>query len=483
VILYGTAVDTVDPKCFVDDATLYSLHRMNPSAFATAPAHQHALSHLAKVSLPVTPDRLCTPDQFIEASIEGLANSRTVTLDMTALPHVVPQRGSDAVIDPEAAYVVTGGFGGFGMIVAGHLINQGARCLALIGRSGATTDRARQQIAEWRGQGVTIRESLIDIANPYAVDKFFAALSVQRPVKGILHAAGVVDDIPIASMTSDQLIRVMRPKVNGAWNLHVCSLKHQLPLDHFVLFSSGSALVGNRGQANYVAANAVLDSLAAYRQSRGLPATSINWGALAEVGMATDEDLRRNFQLMGITPFSPDLAMAAMTRTLQYRPAQIGIMDVDWAQWGKFEPTGGKSLRFAHLTGARNVGVNASVAETLRRLPPDERFEIVELMLAEQVAQTLKIAPDRIEVKQSLTDMGVDSLMAVQLQIAINMAFGVEISAFELTRGVSIRHLVTPLLERMALSGDRDRATVAELDKSPASLPTAVDVVAPQLTV
>jgi acyl carrier protein len=168
--------------------------------------------------------------------------------------------------------------------------------------------------------------------------------------------------------------------------------------------------------------------------------------------MATEEDLRRNFQLMGITPFSPEVAMSALTSTLRFQPPQIGIMDVDWVQWGKFEPTGGKSLRFAHLTGARNGGLNASLADSLRRLAGEERFEIVELMLAEKIAETLRIPPERIDVKQSLSDMGVDSLMAVQLQIAINMAFGVEVSAFELTRGASIRQLTTPLLERMGLT-------------------------------
>jgi acyl carrier protein len=170
------------------------------------------------------------------------------------------------------------------------------------------------------------------------------------------------------------------------------------------------------------------------------------------VGMATEGDLGRQFELMGITPFSPEDAMSALTSTLRYQPSQIGIMDVNWVQWGKFEPTGGKSLRFAHLTGARNGGLNGSVADSLGRLPAEERFEIVELMLAEKIAQTLRIPPERIDVKQSLTDMGVDSLMAVQLQIAVNMTFGVELSAFELTRGVSIRQLTTPLLERMGLS-------------------------------
>jgi acyl carrier protein len=266
-----------------------------------------------------------------------------------------------------------------------------------------------------------------------------------------------VRDARIADMTREQLEAVMRPKVLGAWNLHTASLKHRLPLEHFVLFSSVASIVGNGGQANYVAANTVLDSLAAHRTAAGLAATSINWGALAEVGMATSEDLLRHFQLMGITPFSADDAMIGLNAALRFQPGQIGIMEVDWPQWGKFEPTGGKSLRFAHLTGKREGAGNQSMADSLRQLPPDERFSIVELMLAEQVAQTLRIPAERIDLKRPLTDMGIDSLMTVELQIAVNMTFGIELSALELTRGFSITELTTPLMQRMGLA-DADSA-------------------------
>ena len=318
---------------------------------------------------------------------------------------------------------------------------------------------------------MSIREALVDITSHDAVDALLADVAAEREVKGIIHAAGVVNDVRIGDMTRDQLVAVMRPKVLGAWNLHISSLRHQLPLDHFVLFSSVASIVGNGGQANYVAANTVLDSLAAYRRARGFAASSINWGALAEVGMATNEELRRQFQLMGITPFSADEAMSGLSATLRYQPTQIGIMDVDWVQWGKFEPAGGKSLRFAHLTGKRDGGLDNSLAASLRQMPSAERFALAELMLAEQVAQTLRIPAERIDVKRPLTDMGIDSLMTVELQIAINMTFGVELSALELTRGFSISQLTTPLLERMGLpasgAGDgrgQSEPAIAEID-------------------
>lgn len=451
VVVYGAA-ESVDPARFIDSSAVYSLHRIHPTALAAAGAtvYQAALPGLATgASHFGVPDSVCSA-QELTTEADGARNRRIV--DMSVMGDVVPAQAGEAIIDPAGAYVITGGFGGFGMAVADFLIAQGAGHVVLVGRSGAGTDGARERIAAWRERGVTIREALLDIASCDAVEALFNDLTAHHKVKGIFHAAGVVNDARIADMTADQLAGVMCPKVQGAWNLHLCSLRHQLPLDQFVLFSSAASIVGNGGQANYVAANAVLDALAAHRRARGLPGISINWGALADVGMATDDELRRQFQLMGIFPFSTGEAMSGLHAALRFQPVQIGIMDTDWVQWGKFEPTGGKSLRFAHLTGRRGGGLNSSLVDSLRQLAPQEQFDVAELMLAEQVAQTLRTSAERIDVRRPLSEMGIDSLMAVELQIAVNVAFGVEFSAFELIRGVSIHQLTTPLLERMGLS-------------------------------
>lgn len=456
VVLHGPAIESVDPASFVDSGTMYSLHRVNPAslAAANAPLYRTALTELSSWMNNAEPPsgRQSSAHALSRQSAEELRSTPPRVVDMSELHELVPPGTGEVVIDPAAAYVITGGFGGFGMAVAGYLIAKGARHIVLIGRSGATTDAAKGQITTWRATGITIREALLDIANRDAVDALFAELSAERAVKGILHVAGVVQDVRIADMTRDQLAAVMRPKVLGAWNLHACSVQHRLPLDYFVLFSSIASLVGNGGQANYVAANAVLDSMAAYRVACGLPASSINWGALADVGMATNHELLRQFQLMGVTPFDATEAMAGLHASLRFQPPQIAVMNVDFVQWGRFEPTGGKSLRFAHLTGKRGGGASQSMAESLRQLPAEQRFSVVELMLAEQVAQTLRIPAERIDLKRPLTEMGIDSLMTVELQIAINMTFGIELSALELTRGFSINQLTVPLLQRMGFS-------------------------------
>jgi NAD(P)-dependent dehydrogenase (short-subunit alcohol dehydrogenase family)/acyl carrier protein len=364
-------------------------------------------------------------------------------------------------IDANAAYLITGGFGGFGMAVAGYLVDRGARNIILAGRSGATTEAAKAQIDAWRQQGATVHEARLDITDSGALDAFIAERAGQHVIKGIFHAAGVVDDGPIADMTQERLLKVMRPKVQGAVNLHEASLRHKWPLDYFVMFSSVASLVGNAGQANYVAANAVLDSLAAARRAQGLAGTSVNWGALAEVGMAANEELQRQFQLMGIAPIRTEDALRGLEMVMRYQPTQVGVMDVDWVQWGKFETTGGKSPLFVHLTGKGKGSLNSSLADALRAMTAEEQFDVAELMLAEQVAQTLRIPVERIDVKRPLTDMGIDSLMAVELQIAINVKFGVEFSALELTRGFSISQLTESLLDRLGLIGESAETAVS----------------------
>jgi acyl transferase domain-containing protein/acyl carrier protein len=460
VVLYGRANESVEVGRFVDPATMHALYRVDSTALAAtnlAP-YRAALDAVAASSpgsaVPAADD-LCPAEELPARAFGEQGGGRRRVVDMRALPRIVPADTVATSIDPEAAYLITGGYGGFGMGVATELIAQGARHIVLIGRSGATTDRAREQLGRWRQQGVTVREALIDIGVPQAVDALYADVSAARPVKGVFHAAGVLEDTIIRDMTREQLVAVMRPKVRGAWNLHFSSLRYGSPLDHFVLFSSASSIIGNSRQANYVAANAVLDALAAHRNASGLAGCSINWGALGEVGMAADnEALLRHFELMGMNPLRLAQAMYGLGAALRYRPAQLGIMDVNWVQWGKFEPAGGKSPRFAHLTGRLGGAAHDTLAGTLQKLPAAERCALVDLMLAEQVAHTLRLPAARIDVKRALTDMGIDSLMAVELQMAINAAFGVEFSALELLRGFCISELTPLIMERMGLAAD-----------------------------
>jgi len=173
-------------------------------------------------------------------------------------------------IKPQGTYLVTGGLGGFGLATARWLAEQGAMSLALLSRSGATTPDAIAGVEALRKMGLTVRPFAADIADAAALEQVLAVVRAEMaPLIGIIHSAAVIEDAPILNVGAEQLERVFRPKLLGAWNLHQATLHD--PIDMFVLYSSSSAVVGNPGQGAYVAANIYLDALALYRRSLGLP--------------------------------------------------------------------------------------------------------------------------------------------------------------------------------------------------------------------
>ena len=175
------------------------------------------------------------------------------------------------------------------------------------------------------------------------------------PLKGVIHAAGVLADNRLTELDQAAFETVMAPKVSGSWNLHKAT--ESLSLDWFILYSSISALVGNIGQGNYAAANAYLDGLAFFRRSKGLPATSINWGAIKDVGMAAREPAVLEFmERMGINAFPVDRALAGLNRILEPDPIQVGIIDIDWSQWGQIQQSLSMSPRFHQLAATQSNG-------------------------------------------------------------------------------------------------------------------------------
>ena len=218
------------------------------------------------------------------------------------------------------------------------------------------------------------------------------------------------------------------------------------------MFSSIAATVGNVRQANYAAANVAIDALAAARRARGLPADCVAWGALS-VGMGVSNvTLARHFEGMGMQPISSRVALAGLERVLAQRPGSVMLAAVDWEQWGRFEPTGGRSPRFAHLTGKDATGGESALKIALAAMGIAEREEMAMLMLTEALSGPLKMAAERIDPERTLSDLGVDSLMAVEVQIAISSVFAVEFSTLELMRGNTVSLLASRVLERMQIA-------------------------------
>ncbi|WP_256251602.1 type I polyketide synthase, partial [Burkholderia ubonensis] len=326
-------------------------------------------------------------------------------------------------VDPEAAYLITGGFGALGLHTARWLAAHGARTLILVGRQGAASDESQRAIAELRERNVTVRCERLDITDPAAVADCFAALRRERvPLRGIVHAAGIVGYKPIMQVEREELEAVLQPKVAGAWLLHQHS--EPFPLDFFILFSSIASAWGSRDQAHYSAANRFLDALAHHRRHLGLPASSVNWGPWAQGGMTFPEAealLRR----VGIRPLAADRALDV----LDHLPAvpQVAVVDIDLALFqGSYEARGPKP--FLDRVRVDATPPSAPAMPALSDKSPRERKRLLADAIDRAVAQVLGFGSATPDRDRGFFEMGMDSLMAVDLRAHLEKALGAPLS-------------------------------------------------------
>jgi acyl transferase domain-containing protein/NAD(P)-dependent dehydrogenase (short-subunit alcohol dehydrogenase family) len=380
--------------------------------------------------------------------------AKSFTVVLTKPGAIVPIEPLEVLpICKAGTYVISGGFGGFGSAVARWLVRHGARNLALLGRRGVGDPSAKAFVDELQELGVSVVAPPCDVADPEQLSAAFGLIAATLPpVRGVIHSAAVLADAPLLRLTTQEFRRAMLPKALGAWNLH--SATSNCPLEFFVLFSSISALVGNSGQTNYVAANCYLDALAWHRRAAGLPATSINWGAIADVGIVTrDATLQKHLEYTGLIAMPAADALYAFDKILNRRPTQLCVAEANWQQWARYEAKGGKSSRFAGLIGesigndeeARNVRLR----NKLLSIEPQDRQEVLAYILAEIFGGELKMAVEEIDVHRPFNRMGVDSLMGVGLQLGIESLLGARVSALELVGDLTICDIASRCLEQM----------------------------------
>ncbi len=355
-----------------------------------------------------------------------------------------------ASLQPDGTYLITGGLGGLGWSLAERLVKRGARHLALLGRRGPNP-AAQQAIDRMRAAGAEVRVIQADIGRDQEVADVLNCLGASMPpLRGIVHAAGVLANGFLLQMDEERFRAVMHSKVNGAWNLHVHTAN--TPLDFFVVYASLASLFGSPGQGNYAAANAFLDALAHHRKAQGQPALSVCWGPWSEVGMVVNENAQERLEEWGLGGVSSEKGLDALEALLGQEEPQVGVIPIDWRMWYRYHPVVCDSPYFSCLVERHDPPAQASgplTAEALAALPPDERCAVLESRLTRAIAQVLQLDPERVDHHQSLSAMGLDSLVALEVKNRIESAIGTLVSVTSLLRGPTIAQLAEQLLSKL----------------------------------
>ncbi|MEE8526151.1 MAG: SDR family NAD(P)-dependent oxidoreductase [Thermoanaerobaculia bacterium] len=331
----------------------------------------------------------------------------------------------------DGTYLITGGLGALGRCVSRWLVEQGARHLVLLGRSAAGEEAGElQRELELSGARVEIVRG--DVCREQDVARMLQRIaSSPAPLRGIIHAAGTLDDGVLQQQEWSRFDSVLAPKVVGAWNLH--RLTRESPLDFFVLFSSVASVLGSAGQGNYAAANAFLDVLAHHRRAQGLPATSVNWGPWATAGMAARLDRRSQsrWTARGVEQIVPAQGLAALEQVLRRGSTQMMVLPVRWQRFLEQYPAGMEPPLLTALAGGSQPSTVAGDGRgedrrrQIEQAPPRKRRRLLLRYVGEQAARVLDLeSSQELDSGRPLKELGFDSLLAVELRNALESSLG-----------------------------------------------------------
>ena len=385
----------------------------------------------------------------------------------------------------DGAYLITGGLGGLAIEAAAWMASQGARRLILLGRTPLPPR------AEWRGAernggpvaariaavrrlealGATVDVASVDVGDEAAMHRFFERYAAEEraPIRGVIHTAGVLQYDSLLTHTPQAMSSIMRAKTVGSWLLER-DLKDQ-PLDFVVFYSSVSAILSSPLIGSYAGANSFMDALAADRIARGLPALSINWGLWSDVGMAAsfsasrDNDTRNSSAQAGAT-ISTRRGIEALELAMRSRDGQVAVTPIQWKDWAALYPAFARAPLFQFLMTGTSAGVQTVVeigasAIAVLAAAPEDRGERIHIYVVEQVGKVLGLTPERLDVNQPITEMGLDSLMAVELKNRFEADLRAALPIVRFLEGPSVSTLATLIHEDMdARMAGRAPATV-----------------------
>lgn len=425
-------------------------------------------------ALTPLPYRVFSADRVVEA-FRFMQQARHIGKVVVSLADARPAlqqpqaEKAENTFDKDSTWLISGGLAGFGLQSARWLAAQGVGNLALLGRRGIETPGASEVVEELEAQGVKVEAIACDITDAKALAGVIKHVRDRMAsLKGVLHAAMVIDDRLIANLDADSMAAVLQPKLVGAWNLHKLTL--DIPLEHFVMYSSITTSIGNPGQANYVAANAGLEGLAELRRHMGLPAVSIGWGPIGDTGYLTRNTavMEGLEQRLGRTPLAADDALAELGVVLARNERVVSPANFDWNTLSRLLPSS-TSARFATLNRALKDKGQMEDSIDFKALiagkSPEEVAELVSKLVVQEIAQTLCIGVDRVDVNRSLHDLGMDSLMGVELALGLEQRFGIQLPAMMLNDSPSAARVTARIVEKL-LGGEEgapDDAGVANM--------------------
>lgn len=369
----------------------------------------------------------------------------------------------------DGAYLLSGGLGALGLQVAEWLADEGAGAIVLLARRSPTPE-IQARIARIEAKGAKVVALQGDVADSQSVDRALLQIPVDfPPLRGVIHAAGVLADGVLSDMTLEQLDQALSPKVDGAWNLHRATIAS--PLDFFVLFSSVASILGSPGQANYAAGNAMLDALAHYRRGAGLPATSINWGPWSGSGMAAQAGRDEAVKSRGMELIPPDQGLAVLGQLLRGGATQLTVMNAHWKDMLRLMGSRRPALladiaeEAADTNGGEAAGrVDHAFRKQLFDSAESQRQTLVAEYIRLELARIMGVESTRLATDQPLSTFGLDSLLALELKNNLESRLDFTLPMAKLMEGPTIDSLAIETVKLLDGEGTASRGSTGDRD-------------------
>ncbi len=386
---------------------------------------------------------------FSEVWSEDLEDQVTLRGDARYVARLVSSRQTPAEtplsFSEDRTYLITGGLGGLGLLVARWMVSKGAKHLVLVGR-GSPDDTVLKKLTELEQAGALVVVEKADVSELQSMARVVSQINQSTfPLAGVIHSAGMLLDGVMQNQNWSSFKKVMAPKVQGAWHLH--QLTQNQPLDFFVLFSSAASLLGSAGQANHCAANAFLDGLAHYRRAMGLTGLSIQWGAVSQVGEAAERGADIRLEQKGIGAIAPNQVLEALELLITSSGVEVGVVPIEWSAWSD------RVASWPFLADWKQTTQTAesSKSEFLLQLEaavPSERQEILVAHVRLQVAEILQLtSSQKVDLKQGFFDLGMDSLMALELRSRLQKSLQCNLPATLTFKYPTLKSLVDYLVD------------------------------------